>query len=181
MASITELPYTFNVEKIQFDIQERVFSDPVWNEERWNKLNQFSLRETSDWFEGVGSLYDYDTKTWTNATSNFKAPCTKIAGTYLDHVIKVVEELGQEENVKIGRVRVMRLRPKTCLTLHKDTDEFRFHIPLQTSLKSFFVEGGIVERMPVVGRLYRFKTNNWHTAVNASTEDRTHIVFDTYV
>ena len=147
---------------------------------RFDYENQISLRQTSDWFEGVGSLYDYNQKRFVADTSKFATPCKKLEGTYLQSAITLVEAIATIEGVKIGRIRLMRLMPKTCLTFHQDPEEFRYHIPLETNPKCFFVVKDKACWMPDVGALYRFKTRDWHTAINASLEVRTHIVFDTY-
>ena len=136
--------------------------------------------QASTWFDSVGSLFDYTTKQFTRKTSDYTTLNQHFAGTYMEQVIAQVTEQAQQDGVKIGRIRFMYLLPKTCYTLHIDLEEFRYHIPLVSNKRCFFVNNDVVERMCSMGQLYRFRTKELHTAVNASTETRIHLVFDTY-
>ena len=73
------------------------------------------------------------------------------------------------------RTRVMRMKPKTCYTYHRDFTK-RLHIPLVTNPNCFFVVDDEVIRYPATGDSYIVDTTKIHTAVNASLEDRIHIV-----
>jgi hypothetical protein len=179
--AVEELAVSFDVPRILGELETVIYADPAFDMEKFLGHNQISLRESTDWFDGIGSLYDYDQKKFVATTEQYDVPCKKLVGTYLEKVISKVEEVAKQDGVKIGRIRVMRIAPKTCYSLHIDPEEFRYHIPLETSYQSFFVVDTNVVRMPTVGRLYRFKTNSEHTAVNASFKVRLHIVFDTYV
>ncbi len=96
-------------------------------------------------------------------------------------VISNVKQIALEQfNLSIGRIRFMTLRPKTCLSYHKDTEEIRFHIPIYTNRACFFVVDDIVYRMLKEGTLYTLRTNHFHTPINANrTFERTHLVFST--
>lgn len=175
-----EIEKYFDVPRIFQDIIDKIYADPAFDVAKFNWHNQISLRESSDWFEGTGSLYDYSRNEFVDSTSNYTTTSSKLGGTYLASVIETVESMAAIDDVKIGRVRILRLLPKTCYTLHADSDEFRYHIPLTTNDGCFFVAGDRITKMPTVGQLYRFQTDEKHTAVNASTQSRTHIVFDTF-
>jgi hypothetical protein len=73
------------------------------------------------------------------------------------------------------RTRVMRMKPKTCYTYHRDRTK-RMHIPLVTNEKCMFIVDDIVYRYPADGKSYLIDTTLRHTAINASFEDRIHIV-----
>jgi len=73
------------------------------------------------------------------------------------------------------RTRVMRMKPKTCYTYHRDRTK-RMHIPLVTNEKCMFIIDDIVYRYPANGKSYLIDTTLRHTAINASFEDRIHIV-----
>lgn len=181
MSAVQLLDKKFSIAQLLTDINTRVFSDADFSQEQYDKLNQVSLRKSeSGWFDGVGSLYDAPSKSFINTTDDFSKPNEKLIGTYVEQVIHEVEDVAQGDGVKIGRIRLMRLQPRTCYTLHKDPEEFRYHIPLITSWKSFFAVDDIIYRMEKAGHLYKFKTSAFHTAVNASKIYRLHIVFDTY-
>lgn len=170
----------FNVNKIMDDISQVIHADPDFCFDTFEDFNQISLRAQGGWFGGIGSLYDEKAKVFTDATENYTEWNPALAGTYFETVLKAVDEIAEKDGKKIGRARIMRMPVKSCLTLHTDPDEHRYHIPLQTNYGAFFVVGLEVVRMPLTGVVYRFKTNVEHTAVNASMKVRIHLVFDTY-
>ena len=180
MAAIEQLPLSFDAAEIIHEITNIVLKHPSFNYSKYLEVNQIALHQSDDWFEGVGSLFDYDQNKFTRSTRDFNQTSKFLVGTYLDDVIDQVRDFAAGEGIGIGRIRVMRLAPKTCYTLHRDPEEFRYHIPLITNESAIFIVGNKVHRMPKVGELYRFKTNDDHTAVNASFKERIHIVFDTY-
>lgn len=102
-------------------------------------------------------------------------------GLYITSCVKKIEKYAYENfNYKIGRARLMRLKAKTCLTLHKDDSVVRFHVPIITNQACFFVNDNQVGRMQDIGRLYMYDTSTPHTAVNASREDRIHLLVSCY-
>lgn len=74
----------------------------------------------------------------------------------------------------IGRVRVMKLRPKSCLTWHRD-DTRRLHYPILTNPGSMMVIEDQVQHFEV-GEWWLADTLHLHTAINAWTEPRLHLV-----
>jgi len=139
------------------------------------------LNEQARWVHGAGSLYDEATKRYWARTADFAELHESFKGTALVECVDLVREIAFSFGKKIGRIRMLTLDPKTCYSLHTDKEEFRFHIPLLTSSSSFFVCDEQIDRMPVPGQLYLFKTNAPHTAVNAHKfEQRSHLVFDTF-
>ena len=79
------------------------------------------------------------------------------------------------KDLKIHRTRLMRLRPHTCYSYHKDASQ-RIHIPIVTSVNCFIIVDDILNRYPADGSSYLINTRKMHTAVNASNNDRWHIV-----
>ena len=79
------------------------------------------------------------------------------------------------EEHDLYRVRLMKLKSKTCYSYHQDQGK-RFHIPLITNDNCFFVIEDEITRYPADGNWYIIDTNKKHTAVNASWEDRIHII-----
>lgn len=126
--------------------------------------------------KGAGSIKDMGV-----STGNFAYLAEEFKGTRVEAVIRDVRRLAINYHTKIGRVRLLRLKPKTCYSLHTDKEEFRFHIPLVTNRSCLFICGEQISRMEEVGRLYTFRTNLEHTAINASFQNRLHLVFDTWV
>ncbi len=156
--------------------------DPALRDERFAQYQQISLSSSTgeDFFDGIGSLYDYKLKAMTRNTSDYTIMHKSIQNSSLIDIFDVAKEFVTQFNRKVGRIRLMRLNPKTCLSLHVDLDEWRLHIPLKTNPGAFFVVNNNVMRMPKVGSLYLLNTRDPHTAVNASFETRDHLVFDTY-
>ena len=76
---------------------------------------------------------------------------------------------------KIHRTRLMRLLPHTCYSYHKDFSQ-RVHIPLITNENCFIILDDVLNRYPADGSSYLINTTKMHTALNASNEERWHIV-----
>jgi hypothetical protein len=87
----------------------------------------------------------------------------------LPYINNIIDEL------KLFRTRVLKLRPKTCYTFHRDYTP-RIHIPVITNPKCFMVLETKVEWYPADGNYYKIDTTRYHTFVNASLEERIHIV-----
>ena len=79
------------------------------------------------------------------------------------------------EKHNICRARVARLTRRTCYTYHQDYTK-RMHIPLVTNENCFMIVDDQLHRLPADGSIYIIDTTKNHTAVNASREDRIHIV-----
>lgn len=86
------------------------------------------------------------------------------------------EDVYQHLNRKysLGRVRLMKMKPKTCLSWHKDLCA-RLHFPIKTQDGCIMVIENEVMHMPADTWWYT-NTHNKHTAVNASNQDRIHLV-----
>ena len=128
---------------------------PKWKE-------QICLQGTEtikDPFAGIGSARDLPEK-----EVQFTYPLFDIP--YINSIIK-------EHN--LYRVRLMRLKSKTCYSYHQDQGK-RFHIPLITNDNCFFVVDDKIVRYPADGNYYIVDTTKKHTAVNASWEDRIHLI-----
>jgi len=85
---------------------------------------------------------------------------------YINSIIK---------DLNMYRTRVITLRPKTCYTYHQDTTK-RIHIPVITNDKCFFIINKQVKHYPADGNYYVVDTTQNHTALNASKQDRIHII-----
>ena len=89
------------------------------------------------------------------------------------------------------RMRLMKLRPKGCLSFHEDFYE-RYHIPIITNDRSFFfvnetnevpwpVDGVRVPsistfHLPADGSVYQVDTKKHHTVYNGGRTNRVHLV-----
>lgn len=79
------------------------------------------------------------------------------------------------KDLNMYRTRVMRMHSKTCYSYHKDPT-MRIHIPLITNDECFIIVDDKVIRYPADGNHYIVDTTKMHTAVNASLEERIHII-----
>ena len=100
---------------------------------------------------------------------DFNILCTQFVGTLFEDVYKALDQ-----RYHLGRVRLMRSMSRSCLSWHID-DHPRVHYPIKTQ------EGCL---MVIENESYQLPNNTWwwtntllnHTAVNASMEDRIHLV-----
>lgn len=93
--------------------------------------------------------------------------------------------LCEEEKIKIGRIRYMRLQEKSGLTVHADS-EVRYHYALYTNPNAFFGEkvnendlSAKCYHIPSDGYFYKVDTFRDHFVFNGSREDRIHLVICT--
>lgn len=76
----------------------------------------------------------------------------------------------------IGRIRVMRMRPRLCYSWHRDLTP-RIHVPLITHPDNFMVISN--ESMHLYrGSYWWTDTTKFHTAMNCSDKDRFHLVIE---
>ena len=74
------------------------------------------------------------------------------------------------------RTRIMKTKPKSCYLWHKDPRK-RLHIPVVTNEHCFLLlEKDGRMHLPATGEAYVVDTTQHHTQVNASREERIHIV-----
>ena len=87
----------------------------------------------------------------------------------LEYTNSIITELN------MCRTRIMRMSRKSCYSYHCDPTK-RIHIPLITNKNCFMVIEDEVFRYPADGNYYIVDTTKMHTFVNASKEERIHIV-----
>lgn len=100
----------------------------------------------------------------------FDTVCDKFNNTYIGELTQHLYE-----TYSATRGRFMMLEWKTCLTYHKDNTP-RLHVPIVTNEDCFMIVDDKVVRLPI-GGAYIVDTRLKHTALNASKENRTHLVF----
>lgn len=134
-----------------------------------------------DLFSEYVAAYQTNSDTYVAEYSNDRHLHPIFTGTYLEEVYKDVKLKFEEKGMVMGRARIMTLGPLRSLRYHRDSEAFRFHIPVWTNPMAFFINNGEVERMPEEGSLYEYDTSQYHTAINMShTEYRIHLVFERY-
>ena len=120
---------------------------------------QLSLQVTPSGSSGEGKLNNL----------NFLEKDFNVFAYDLPYTNSIIHELG------MYRTRLMNMKPKTCYSYHWDPTK-RMHIPLITNENNFFVIDDEVSRYPADGSYYLIDTTKKHTFVNASFENRLHIV-----
>ena len=124
-----------------------------------------------------GSLIDPVTKTIVGKESDFTewndiGPYTK----------DIIESLSEYTGFKFGRVRYMRLMPKTGLSVHADF-ETRYHYVFKTNKYAYFGEhvendelAAKCYHIPDDGYFYKVDTTREHFVFNGGWEPRIHLV-----
>lgn len=92
-------------------------------------------------------------------------------GGYMEEVRSILRE-----KYVLGRIRLMRIDPKTNYSFHVDMTP-RLHIPLVTNNQSFLLCGGRKLHLPLSPNPYIINTRLIHNAINGHTSDpRYHLV-----
>jgi len=146
-----------------------------------------SRKNSNDFSEGAGSLtYDWTKKiTTTNdigqeeievpkrdillSEKDFQFLCSVFKGTLFETVYTELQKY-----FVLGRVRIMRSRPRSCLSWHNDFEK-RLHYPITTQEGCFMVIDDEVQHLPKYQWCFTDTTIK-HTAVNASKQERIHLV-----
>ncbi len=100
---------------------------------------------------------------------DFNTLCTQFKGTTLETVYQVLKE-----RYKIGRIRLMKSMPFTCLSWHSDS-QIRIHYPIKTQEGCFMVIDDEIMHMEQ-DTWYLTNTKLKHTAFNGSKDERIHLV-----
>ncbi len=157
----------------------------------WTAANQFCLNTVpdrpSDYMFGTGSLtHDWENSRevvdeYGNSTtvvelyetpyqeSDFTVLCDQFKNTLFEQAYNAICE-----KYVVGRIRIMRSRSKTCLSWHPDAHP-RLHYPIKTQHGCFMVIEDEVMHIPHY-TWWLTDTLKYHTAFNASKEDRIHLV-----
>ena len=158
----------------------------------WNEYDQICINtlpgKTDDHQFGIGSLtHDWNNskKVWSEESNSYKIEvplyatpmqdsdftevCDIFKGTIFDDMMTILQE-----RYMLGRVRIMKSLPKSCLSWHRDLS-VRLHYPLKTQTGCKMVIEDTVFSIPA-NEWWLTDTLKWHTAFNASKEPRVHIV-----
>jgi Aspartyl/Asparaginyl beta-hydroxylase len=103
------------------------------------------------------------------AESDFSVLCTPFKGTIFQEMYEILVR-----HHSIGRVRLMQLQPKTCLSWHTDSGP-RIHYPMMTHDGCFMVIDEEICHLQQ-DTWYLTDTVKYHTAFNGSKRSRIHLV-----
>ena len=91
----------------------------------------------------------------------------------------VIEDMLHDLPFRYGRTRIIAMPRKTCLSIHNDPT-VRYHYALRTNPDCYILfkedETGTFYHIPADGYLYEMDARKTHTAINASREERIHVV-----
>jgi hypothetical protein len=170
--------------QLPFKIGTQVFVDYYEKNKHLGLHNQLSLKHRPGMpshKDGCGMAYCMETGLMAFSESEFTCYNDDLGDEIKNFLLQIEQIAFDYFAHQTGRIRIINLKFKTCLSLHQDYDQFRLHVPLITNPKSFFVLDDTIYRMPDEGALYYINTKVMHTAVNASfCYDRLHLVFGTY-
>jgi hypothetical protein len=178
---IKKLLLTSNV-GIMTDSLNEILGVTDWGDKHQIGLN-YRVGATDTWHDAAGSLYDKVTNNFTSDEYSFdqwnKLPI---------YLMEQLKNLVATEGIKVGRVRFMRLMPKTGLSVHKDR-EFRYHFVLKTNPHAYIAHEvkkkidvsdvpmtGLTYHIPCDGSWYKVDTTQVHYVYNGGSEERIHLV-----
>lgn len=99
---------------------------------------------------------------------------TVLCDVFKDTIFEEIYNTLQSKYV-LGRVRLFKSEPKTCLTWHIDEGMPRLHYPIKTQPGCFMVIDDEVKHLEQ-DKWWMADTTKPHTAFNASKESRIHLV-----
>ncbi len=154
---VEKIEININISNVISEVEHYILSDK-------NFVDQICLQgvnEKSDPYYGSRSMKEVDSEFTEYDFSVNLFPD-------MEYTNSLIGDLG------IKRTRIMRMKPKTCLSYHYDRT-WRVHVPLITNSKCFLLIDGTAYHVPADGA-YKVNTTKYHTAINASFEARTHLV-----
>lgn len=147
--------------------------------------NQIGLTHRADatniWNDAVGSLYSVDRKEVLGKEKDFTE--WNLNDSEIKHAVEI---LSKNLNLSIGRVRLMKLLPKTGLSVHRDS-EFRFHLAIRTNPHAYICNNinGTTNSINVIAQCYHLPSDSYwykvdtrqiHWVYNGGKTERIHLV-----
>lgn len=155
----------------------------------WGQLNQLGFKHRPGaehpWFDAAGSLFNRQTGELISDESDY-SEWTVDSNSYIRQQIEMLE---RNHGFKCGRVRVMRLMPRSGLSVHQD-QEVRYHLVLKTNQKSYIAHRvvdnnpdrsvlpstAVCYHLPMDGTWYEVDTREVHWVYNGGDDERIHLV-----
>lgn len=175
---IEKLDFKANMPLVLADVDSILKMSP------WDEDHQIGLTHRPNannlWKDAVGSLHN--SKYVDNSTTEHEY--TEINHLIPDTLKATLLDFAESQNIKLGRVRIMRLMSKRGLTVHRDTS-VRYHLVLKTNIDSFFgfrdfnsKDGSVANcyHVPGNGHFYKVDTTKFHFVYNGGKTERIHIV-----
>jgi hypothetical protein len=175
---IEKLDFKANMIQVLSDIDDVLKLSP------WDDDNQIGLTHrpgaNNVWKDSVGSLYAENKIDQIASENDFTELNTQVPDTLKTLLL----DFSQSQNIRLGRVRIMRALSRRGLSVHRDTS-VRYHLVLKTNIDSFFgfrelkqVDGVAAKcyHMPADGYFYKVDTTKFHFIYNGGKTDRIHLV-----
>jgi hypothetical protein len=150
----------------------------------WGPTNQLCLthRDNSSniWHDASGSLYNRMTGDYLAEETEFNK-WNLLPNSYIRQQIELLIDI---EKFKLGRIRIMKLNPKSGLSVHADR-EARYHFVLKTNMYCYMSEDfsekrdivrAICYHIPKNSHWYKVDTTRAHWVYNGGNEERIHLV-----
>jgi hypothetical protein len=161
-----------DLEQINLDLEQ------VLTKTQWGVENQIGLTHRVNpvndvWKDATGSLYDRENNIELVKESEF----TELNADFPSYTKTALNRLG----IVLGRVRYMRLAPKTGLSVHAD-NSVRYHLVLKTNPHAYIAQtmrgpiGAVCYHMPADSYFYEVDTKLEHFVYNGGSTDRIHLV-----
>lgn len=174
---ITKINLNADLIQIKQDL-DTVLSLSEWGVENQIGLVHRPITKNNLWKDCVGSLYNRETDEELFKETEF----TELNKDVPEYTKGLLLSLAQQCNFRLGRVRYMRLMPKTGLTVHEDTSE-RYHLVIDTNPFSYMVQvlhtghvAGVCYKMHSDSYFYKVDTTKSHFVYNGGTTPRIHLV-----
>jgi hypothetical protein len=183
---ITKLNVTADLQQMTTALEEILKVCPWPERQLFNNqtypANQLGITyrpgSTIPWIDAGGSLIDPKT----GQVFGYESDFTELNPAVPNSLKDALARLSSAENTKFGRIRFMRLMPKTGLTVHADF-ETRYHYVIKTNPNSFFGEktdenglAAVCYHVPADGHFYHVDTTRPHFVYNGGWEPRIHLV-----
>ena len=157
---IKEISYDIDVEKIREEL--KAIPDPM----RQTCLQ--GVEGSSDPYLGIG--VSGSKNAWERERNDdYRLTDFKFPLFDMPYTNGLIEKLG------MFHTRYMYLKPKTCYSYHRDRTK-RIHIVVTTNEDCWLVVEEQIYHLPINDSYYIVDTTKMHTAINASTHGRIHIV-----
>ncbi len=167
------------------DYISKILIDRPWPDGSKKDLsiqNQIGLNHrqncSNPWLDAAGGYRDNQSY---KKESDFNVWNDKIPINF----VNLIKSVTKENKVNYGRVRIMRLMPKTGLSYHFDTEK-RIHLAITTNPGCFIFsksdEGSEFQtqgyHIPADGNFYMVDTTMPHFVYNAGRTERVHLVIN---
>ena len=181
---ITKTNHTVDLEEIKGCI-ENILSVRPWPD---GSIEELQIKNQIGLNHRPGAEYP-----WLDASGSLINPITgEVKGTEYEFtqwnertpspLITAIEQLASQEGFQIGRVRIMKLDPKTGLTVHYDQEQ-RYHLVIETNPYSYFGTtsndngyASVCYHVPADGHFYKVDTRLEHFVYNGGRQPRIHLV-----